>query len=1053
MASNHVPSDHLPLQGQSIYTDPNYENLFPSLDQYGTPSSWNANHQLNHHQSGLVPQSQANPSWQHGSFAQQPYGMASFGQNNNSFSTASPYSYSQFNSHGPVGNNNHGSIGNYAHQQAVDPSLVDPVAVRQQQQSPYQMPVRNTPTPTPTPTGQTQTVPPQTILQNGSLPKPIQMQVPKSTTEMFAQRATAPPARSPYSVPPVTSAKYEVPKGKLANGFTVIDQNALAKSNQCLPLNSLVSFGVAPIVIATNRTSVLPQYTPRQSLSDLKKAGVNKKLLEKIAKSSAKSSASKIRKLSAGSPSSLKREVSSSEDETDSDDESDYSSDEEMETSPLPATRPEDPNESVRYDVIKAAWAPRRERLGEEKIRKSLHELWEVINTIHKRWRADSRAVSEAEERKKTSELPVLKSRVTSGRDLLQVALKATLEHAHPDVVYQMGKIKQFIYICYQFLANRFKMQDYNGPLPTVIYEVLVRCIDTLTSEVLEETKTSKALISMKKQANESNKALIQQIIDGAATTSKKMKSKSQSPPQEEQANSSAEKRPATAPPATRPTVDGQATKKLKASEPSQAPMKKAATVVGPKTPTTTSAATHKKPGEKPPVAPVKSRGNQVVNKPSSFFSTLNATSKKPTPATTATTAKTVTTPKSTTAPAKKPAPSAPAKPTFSFNETMAQLLKPKEEAATAPKPEKQLPPETPEEKTKRLRKESRRHLRVAFRPDAQLVSIRYFHHDPDEELGHDENFVRDAGDIGGEGRMFKQHRDMDIEEDDDEPEIEYRPWRKPSNVDFSHVEGRSSFYEPYGGGELKPKCPEKEANQRREDSTLMVFYSHPSDIPPTPREPLESPNEEETKIKEFGAPPQHILDRIPKSAIPVTNQFSSLFETFAKHAAQPQPTTSQSTYIPSAPPVTGTPDLSAIMNALQAVQQPAQPIQSAQPAAPTLPSVDLAAILSSIQQANAGGASFRPGPTTWPQFGQPYQQQPQQAISSYQQQQSHNQQPNGNSKRPREDGHEGQGSYKKANRGREHRAGPVPHKVIPCKFYKLGKCTKGDACTYIHED
>jgi hypothetical protein len=30
---------------------------------------------------------------------------------------------------------------------------------------------------------------------------------------------------------------------------------------------------------------------------------------------------------------------------------------------------------------------------------------------------------------------------------------------------------------------------------------------------------------------------------------------------------------------------------------------------------------------------------------------------------------------------------------------------------------------------------------------------------------------------------------------------------------------------------------------------------------------------------------------------------------------------------------------------------------------------------------------------------------------------------------------------------------GERPHKVLACKFYPLGKCTKGDDCTFIHDE
>jgi len=99
----------------------------------------------------------------------------------------------------------------------------------------------------------------------------------------------------------------------------------------------------------------------------------------------------------------------------------------------------------------------------------------------------------------------------------------------------------------------------------------------------------------------------------------------------------------------------------------------------------------------------------------------------------------------------------------------MANLNKSKEKEPSPLKTEEKQAPETAEEKAKRLHKEERRKLRVTFKPDSQLVEIRIFHHDVDEELGHDASMIRDVSDVGGEGRMFKQHKDMmDIDEDDE---------------------------------------------------------------------------------------------------------------------------------------------------------------------------------------------------------------------------------------------------------------------------------------------
>ena len=90
---------------------------------------------------------------------------------------------------------------------------------------------------------------------------------------------------------------------------------------------------------------------------------------------------------------------------------------------------------------------------------------------------------------------------------------------------------------------------------------------------------------------------------------------------------------------------------------------------------------------------------------------------------------------------------------------------------------------ETPEERLKRLRKESRRKLRVSFKADQDLVQIREFVHDPEEEEGHEDSLVRDVGDSRGEGQMLKMHKDLEIDDEEDyEPpdEILLPDWHDP---------------------------------------------------------------------------------------------------------------------------------------------------------------------------------------------------------------------------------------------------------------------------------
>lgn len=149
MASNHVPSDQVPLQGQNIYTDPSFSNFFPNnVERYGTPS-WDA--QL--HQTAALTPGSATPNWA-GTYPQQTFNSQTYGGQPQTFRTASPYQYGQF--------TQHGSTATFGHGTPVDPALgLNPTGLRQQQQSPYQMPVRNV-----TPSNQSSTVTPQALQQN-----------------------------------------------------------------------------------------------------------------------------------------------------------------------------------------------------------------------------------------------------------------------------------------------------------------------------------------------------------------------------------------------------------------------------------------------------------------------------------------------------------------------------------------------------------------------------------------------------------------------------------------------------------------------------------------------------------------------------------------------------------------------------------------------------------------------------------------------------------------------------------------------------------------------
>lgn len=113
----------------------------------------------------------------------------------------------------------------------------------------------------------------------------------------------------------------------------------------------------------------------------------------------------------------------------------------------------------------------------------------------------------------------------------------------------------------------------------------------------------------------------------------------------------------------------------------------------------------------------------------------------------------------------KETPPPPPPKPTFSFGDIMADLNKQRDSISS--KPAEDRPPETEEERKKRLRKEERRKLRVKWKPDDCLTEVRLFKRDPEEVPG--DGAIRGAGDIREEGRMLKLHKDVEDLEDEEE--------------------------------------------------------------------------------------------------------------------------------------------------------------------------------------------------------------------------------------------------------------------------------------------
>jgi len=876
-----------------------------------------------------------------------------------------------------------------------------------------------------------------------------------------------------------------IPRGDDAGLCSVINYDRLARATNSERMGDFLNIGKEVHDWPVNRTTTLPLYVPRKSRNELRKlAGSDRVLLAKIGKKSTKHKVASSTPgaptplavlKAAGSPSGIKYEgdISSSEEEPDDDDDSSYTSEEDLEGSPLPSKRPDNPGDAVEYDTIKAMWRSKRKAVDSAAIRKAITDFWEVIKTIRDRWKSDSSAVLEAEKKGKTSDLPLLKTRVKDQRNMMEVAFKAALKHGHRSIVELLAENVALVYLCYQFLLDRVKEEDFNGPLSRVILETMSQ-FTTLTGDLLERTHLVKLLPRFIKRGDAKTQFYAKRITTNAASASRQKSADSVA------VNAATVSKPARAesPPRQRSEPDPVAGIKRSASSAGVGgPPKKVAGVNtklnGPAN-ATKAAVSNKLMGTgetvKPPSTTVSApttKTKQVTAKPSNFFSTLQSAAKKPgtsirrgTPAM-ATGSKLA---EKRTTPTVAAAPSAAPKSTFSFAETMANLAKPKEEKTATSRPERQGPLETVEEKAKRLRKEDRRKLHVSFKKGEDLVEVRYFSHDPNEELGHEANQVRDVADVGGEGRVLKMHMtNIDDEEDATEEEPKMIDFQEPTPIDFSEMEPevREKNYAPFGGGELGCESAERTARERSEANTLMVFYADDRDIPPNPREPTDPYHGEPGDTpRQFGVPEQSFglrarqrkaalvpqRQQVPAQANAPPNVDLSVLGTFMNHQAQPQPALAQ--LASQQAPAAVNPDIQAILQSLQQSAGPqVQPqpqalsmpnfnaIASAPPApamaavqpppASSQPQIDLAAIMAQITGGQQGGA---------PQFGGA----PAAAAAA-----------------PMLGGFPPAQAEESADRPRWRDHGEKNHrnyKTKVCKYWQEGRCMKGDGCTYLHE-
>lgn len=473
-------------------------------------------------------------------------------------------------------------------------------------------------------------------------------------------------------------------------------------------------------------------------------------------------------------------------------------------------TRPDDIASAARWDAIGVIWRDPNSNPSAAAITSAMNDYANSVIALRAQIKDMTAKIEEATKFKapeaKSKELKDIRGQHS---DALYQTIDAANKLGYGPIVENLGGHQKLVSGLTATLIDCTKSDDYLGKLPRAVFALLAK-FQTLTEELLKKSKFDALAKRWNKKGDDEIKNYIRVIMESTTDAKERASQKEHNmvnlegnkkkPEKIEQIKSRAAE-------TIKPTASNTNSKRPHEGDNNNGkPNKKLATDVS-GTPTST-----------PKFSPMPKRTTSV---------NLLGISSKPTPK-----------PVPKVAPAKKKEPSPPV--SSRLGDILASIEKP-------PEPPKKAapiagPPETPEEKKRRERKESRRHLRVKFKPDSELEQIRLFKHEVAEDEGRQDNMLRDAHNNHSEGMMHKQRVQATDDEDEESlsAAIEDRPYPALIEVDLSSLDKNTTYGPSYTtrGGNVKFVTPEQEVQERREANELLVIYNDPSEIPPSAKEP-----------------------------------------------------------------------------------------------------------------------------------------------------------------------------------------------------------------------